>query len=208
MSTSTRRTRCLGGLTGFRIINGGDAEDGEYCTGCGWMKRQSEWTHRRECAGDTYCRTSVHRREVAASSGLGERLLQLQGERQIYYTPSRLQRMESKHTFAWLSALRCASIEWCRERPSMLLAWGREEREHASDGRATRDSGGMDFVEDAEESDFCVWDGIGAWCGRLSRWSRGSGTRLRVRNGREMCPLSATRMEEWLVARRGEERMG
>ena len=40
----------------------------------------------------------------------------------------------------------------------MLLAWGSEEREHARLGSAMSCSGGMERVEDAEESDF--WDGM------------------------------------------------
>ena len=37
----------------------------------------------------------------------------------------------------------------------MLFACGREEREQARLGSAMREFGGQDFVEDAEDSDFC-----------------------------------------------------
>ena len=73
-------------------------------------------------------------------------------------------------TFAWLSALRCASMEGCNERPSMLFACGSEESEHARLGSAMSCSGGMLLLEDAEESDFCVWDGMGAWV--TGKWGR------------------------------------
>ena len=54
--------------------------------------------------------------------------------------------------------MRWASILGWRVRPSMLLAWGSDEREHARLGSAMSCSGGMERVEDAEESDF--WDGM------------------------------------------------
>ena len=61
-------------------------------------------------------------------------------------------------TFACDSALRWASMEGCRERPSMLFAWGSEESEQARLGSAMRDSGGVDLVEEADELDF--WEGM------------------------------------------------
>lgn len=69
--------------------------------------------------------------------------------------------------FAWLSAFRCASMVGCSERPSMLFACGSDESEEARLGRETRCEGGILLVElevrleDAEELDFCVWDGMG-----------------------------------------------
>lgn len=42
----------------------------------------------------------------------------------------------------------------------MFLAWGSEEREQERLGRAMSWDGGIDFVEEAEEVDFCVWDGM------------------------------------------------
>ena len=52
----------------------------------------------------------------------------------------------------------------------MLFACGSEEREHARLGSAMSCSGGMLLLEDAEESDFCVWDGMGAWV--TGKWRR------------------------------------
>ena len=46
-------------------------------------------------------------------------------------------------TFACDSALRWASMDGWRERPSMLFACGSEESEHARLGSATSESGGF-----------------------------------------------------------------
>ena len=64
----------------------------------------------------------------------------------------------------------------------MLFAWGSEDREQERLGRAISCDGGMDFVEEAEESDFWVWEGMAcAACeGRPARWAEEGGwTRLR-----------------------------
>ena len=51
----------------------------------------------------------------------------------------------------------------------MLFAWGSEESEQARLGSAMSCSGGMEFVEDAEEPDLCVWDGMARGTGRWGR---------------------------------------
>lgn len=51
-------------------------------------------------------------------------------------------------------------MEGCSDKPSMLFACGSDEREHARLGRAISWAGGIDLDEDAEESDFWVWDGM------------------------------------------------
>lgn len=59
----------------------------------------------------------------------------------------------------------------------MLFAWGSEESEHARLGSEMSCSGGMELVEereDAEEADFCTWDGMMRVTGGWSRGERAS----------------------------------
>lgn len=167
-------------------MSGGDAEDGEYCCGvdCGASDAVRLLITLRQNSNGTHWSTRVHRHHCAVARRFGQSFLQLR--RYMFTTCSRERR--EKATFAWLSAFRVASMEWCRERPSMLFAWGSDESEQDSEGRAMSWDGGIELVEDAEESDFCAWDGIAAWCERLEEprgMTRWVGERAGVVGGRE-----------------------